>query len=60
MQIYLQILLRMRKKLHFFAQKASKSIYIHSIYIVNVRFLHFLASILWESYGNDMGILWCG
>ena len=36
----------------------TKSIYILCIYIVKARKIQKRARILWESYGNVMGILW--
>ena len=51
MQIYLQFLLIMRKKLHFFAQKASKK-YIYTKYIYS-------KCTIFAFFGfYPMGILW--
>ena len=39
-------------------KKATKSVYIHSIYTVNASFLQNRVFILWVSYGYVMVILW--
>ncbi len=50
---------KQRQKRHLFRVKnMTKSIYIHSIYIVYLQKCHFWHFILWVSYVYYMGILW--
>ena len=45
-------------QMFFLKKNRTKSVYIHSIYTVYVSKMHFMAFILWLSYGYGMGILW--